>query len=259
MLKNYFWIISGKARLNIISFLLILFFTVIISCKKDPPLTTTGGVPNQVKIHLKHLVDNNPIAYDTIQFVNAAGNHFSVERLNYYLSNITFNTSDGRQFIDHNVHYVDGRDSTTLTITISNPGTGHVVSFSALLGVPSERDTFGLLPNTMANQNMFWPENLGGGYHFMKMEGSFTSGITSYGYAMHLGKPGFQSLLQGNAEIYLNGVSHELDFNMNMNEIFKNPYTYDLDLDGNYTMGDTLWMRRISNNDCDMCSIILTR
>jgi hypothetical protein len=46
-----------------------------------------------------------------------------------------------------------------------------------------------LLSTTLDNLNMAWPTAMGGGYHFLKMEGHYLDSLnTNQGYAIHIGK-----------------------------------------------------------------------
>ncbi|CAN5318618.1 hypothetical protein BH09BAC5_BH09BAC5_07930 [soil metagenome] len=244
--------LSKSKLVMLISYMTIVFLLFMMSCNKEE---VNYGGPDESHILIRHFVDNESMEFDTAKYYNAAGNNYAVENLNYYLSDLTFYTEDGRKIIDKRVHYINGRDSSTMSFYMKHTGIGHVTHFTAILGVSTDSNIFGILPPTQSNQNMLWPAIMGGGYHFMKFEGRFLSGSSYYGFAVHLGKNGFQSQIHGNTDFYLAGRSHQLDLNINMNEVFNNPYSYDLDIDGNYTMGDSTLMKRISNNSVDILSI----
>jgi hypothetical protein len=102
---------------------------------------------------------------------------------------------------------------------------------------------------------MAWPDMMGGGYHFMKLEGSYVDSTGTYGYAMHVGK---------NAYLVNCTMSHHFDLNtglnakelvMNVNEWFKNPAIYDFNVDGNYSMGVMAAMTKLKNNGTDIFTI----
>jgi hypothetical protein len=104
------------------------------------------------------------------------------------------------------------------------------------------------LPNTEDNIGMIWPEPMGGGYHFMKMEGKFRDSLGLVGYALHQGTN--LTGIEVSTPIRFNVDENPTGFQLTMdiNEWFTNPYDYDLEIDGNYTMGDTVSMKKIAAN-----------
>jgi hypothetical protein len=110
------------------------------------------------------------------------------------------------------------------------------------------------LDNTPENINMQWPEVIGGGYHFLKFEGRYLdSANINQGFTMHIGTndmPIQHQKIAINVEV-VESVSAELELKMNINEWFKNPYTYDFNKDGNYTMAIPELMVLLKNNGYD--------
>jgi hypothetical protein len=192
-------------------------------------------------------------------YVNDAGNPYMVDQLLYYVSDITFHKANGMSWTDPAVHYIDVRDPSTLSFDLAGVPAGQYSSCTMLLGVPISKNVAGGLPPTMENNYMVWPEIMGGGYHFMKFEGYFRADTVNYGFAVHLGKNGFQSQAYSPVSLQLTGAHHEARIDLNLNEFFRTPYTYNLDTDGNYTMGDSLLMKRISDNAMDAFSVIQTQ
>jgi len=161
--------LSGFAKI----WLLILFFTACSD--KDPPPTPGEG---KITFNFSHYNNNEPLQYDTMIYINAAGNHYLVNEIQYFISDVKLCRSDGTyQLIDQwkDIHYVD----TDLPETHS----WHV--FDPILPGDYERITFTFGITELKNQSlmfvnpperdMFWPEVLGGGYHYMKLNGKWLS------------------------------------------------------------------------------------
>ncbi|MBA3900642.1 MAG: hypothetical protein H0X62_10600, partial [Bacteroidetes bacterium] len=99
------------------------------------------------------------------------------------------------------------------------------------------------------------PEQMGGGYHFLKLEGRFQADNKVLGYAIHL----------GNNENLVNcKVLHsfdvklkyqEVNMEMNLNEWYRNPNVYDFNKDGNYSMSLMPAMKKISENGATVFTI----
>jgi hypothetical protein len=111
------------------------------------------------------------------------------------------------------------------------------------------------LPANTENISMVWPDAMGGGYHFMKMEGYFKDGTTTPGYAMHLGTNACKFNCKVYSSININNDTHNLNMEMNINEWYRNPQNFNFNTDGNYIMGNMPLMMKIVNNGFDVFKI----
>jgi hypothetical protein len=103
---------------------------------------------------------------------------------------------------------------------------------------------------------MAWPDAMGGGYHFMKLEGHYLDTVNvDKGYAIHLGKNENLVTAKVNSTLHQVYWDHRYTLYFDINEVFANPYTYNLNFDKNYTMSDSLAMLKIKNNMSDAFSI----
>lgn len=104
---------------------------------------------------------------------------------------------------------------------------------------------------------MAWPDAMGGGYHFMKMEGYFLdkSGLNKNGYAMHLGNNFNLIKVDINIPISITGETQNKTLTMNINEWYKNPSFYDFEIDGNYSMGVPNAMSKLAQNGKDVFTV----
>ena len=125
-------------------------------------------------LELTHAVGGTPLALGTdTPYVNAAGNHFGVTRLSYFLSDVTVTMADGSSVIAHEGHLVDEETAATKRYRLPQPGkAGALASVSLVIGLPPELNGAGAYPQAPESL-MEWPEMMGGGYHFMKQEGRF--------------------------------------------------------------------------------------
>ncbi len=128
-------------------------------------------------------------------------------------------------------------------------------SVTFYIGLDSLTNKTGILPNSLENINMAWPDMMGGGYHFMKMEGHFLDSTnTINGYAMHLGKNPNLVTININKQINLK-INQEKKLIMNINEWYKHPLIYDFNVDGNYSMSVMSAMMKLSKNGKDVFTI----
>ncbi|MBW7844565.1 MAG: hypothetical protein H3C45_02750 [Bacteroidia bacterium] len=231
-----------------------LFFTFIqVSCVHDEEIETQVRSGNLV-LHIAHQVGSTDVQFDTVIYTNKAGNEYTISRINYYLSNFVL-YNEGKIIYQTNTPvYVDARN-TPITIKLANIPEGKYDKISMLIGLDATTNIHGKIPDTDENIGMLWPESMGGGYHFLKLEGKFnTPDSVQRGYAVHVGLNPFiitQQPININVNITDKNTSN-LDLVMNMNEWYQNPYTYDLYTDGNYTMGDSITMFKIAENGKDV-------
>lgn len=241
-----------KKYLQIIFALTMLFS---YACKKntdEASPTKTGSLV--LKIDYK--VDNKSLLFDSIIYTNAAGNNYSISRLEYYLSGFVFESESGELISLDKAIYWDARNPNTFLL--SNIKLGNYKGLQFNIGLDANHNKSGAMESNPENLNMIWPDEMGGGYHFAKMEGRFVNtDKTEKGFAMHLGT---DKMLVLHNKIPVNLKINEttpdtLFLTMNVNEWFVNPNTYNFLLQGNYTMGNDSLMLMLKDNAKDIFKI----
>ena len=139
----------------------------------DPP--SEGSVMFQVRnvVGGDGKGDFEDLVLDQMGYTTEFGNTFSVSTLLYYISDIRFNRPDADPHVSSEVRLVDAGDPSTLSFMIEGVEAAHYHTISVTFGVPEEindNDLFerGVPPHVA----MEWPDNWGGGYHYMKLEGA---------------------------------------------------------------------------------------
>jgi hypothetical protein len=241
IMKKYSAILMG---------LLVVFYGCDKQKNTPPP---SSAIPLNISVQFK--VDQAPLVFDSMMYYNQAGNHYSIVSLLFYLSEFTLIRNDGSEFMLKEYQYVDAGDGSTTSFTINNVPRGCYTALHFNIGVDSLHNVENGLPINAENLSMDWPVVMGGGYHFLKHEGYFEDSSASYGYAMHLGTNACLVKIQLPVSICMteNAVSKNLV--MNVNEWFCNPYTYNLNIDGNNIMGNPSAMQKIAGNGSDVFTI----
>lgn len=236
--------------------LLLVNQVFFYSCKNDKEerdFLSTGNV----QLNITHEVDDVALLFDSLIYQNAAGNAFSVTRLQYYLSDAVLKTANGNTVFTKGFHYIDATRGDE-NITLQNIPAGIYTSIQFLIGLDSVTNQSYSLPNTLDNINMSWPDVMGGGYHFIKLEGQYlnTNGAPK-GYAVHLGTNA--ALVRHQPLNILLTVEQnktsQLTLAMNINAWYTQPYNFNFNTDGNYTMGIPELMQIIRNNGKDVFEI----
>jgi hypothetical protein len=229
--------------------ILSILSVILFSCKKDKEETIQ---PETVSVKLSFECDGASLVKDQFNYTNDAGNNYSVNRLQFYLSDFSFRKTDGTEVKSDEVFFIDFFENRNLTFNLKSIPKAQYDRIKCCIGLPPSLNITGGLPNTIDNSNMAWPDMMGGGYHFLKMEGQFKFAGNNYGYAIHLGKNPNLVRIESTGNFNLTGSQSLLSMKMNINEWFRTPHTYDLNTDGNYTMGTDSLMLKIAENGTDV-------
>lgn len=232
-------------------FMFMLAVTVLSACRKEKenviPVPTTGDVAVSVGYH----VDDKQLLFDSVMYTNAAGNIYSVTKVQYYLSRFRFYIGGSVKYSSDTIVYADAAQSTSFMFR-NLPAIAYD-SVSFYIGLDEAQNISNSLPATAENINMGWPDMMGGGYHFLKLEGHWVDTTGKLGYAMHIGKNGFlvRSSVKKNITVQ-GGKTSDMKLIMNINEWFESPHTYNMAKDGVYSMGNASLMKKLSENGVDV-------
>jgi hypothetical protein len=230
----------------------VMLLSSLTGCKKSE---TSTPVTNPTTVNLNFAVDNNTLKFDTLKYYNAAGNNYSVSGLTFYLSTFEFENAAGTVYRYSDVYLVDAKTKSNVSFSFADLPAGNYKRMKFLIGLDSLHNLDGALPNTVENANMVWPTYMGGGYHFMKLEGNFRDQGQTYGYAMHMGHNWTCVTVNLVKDFTLSAESAQVGLTMNINEWFQNPQVYDFNVDGNYSMTDSLAMTKLSQNGVDVFTL----
>ena len=129
----------------------------------------------RIEIHFTHTVDGNPVQLNKLIYTNAAGNQYQVDEIKYFISKLILLDEEGRsvKIVQNNgIHYVDCSLPNTLHWKIDDIPEGNYIAVSFVFGL-DESDN---ISNRFVNppeSNFSWPQPLGGGYHYMQINGFF--------------------------------------------------------------------------------------
>lgn len=252
--------------LNVILLLLIISFS---HCTKPEKF-------GKVSINIEHNVQGNAAVFDQMIYQNEAGNKFELSELQWFISDITFKSSEGNYMMGEetsgfadDIHYVDTDIPTTMSIEIDSVPLAKYESVQITFGINEEKNKDGLFTNT-PESNMFWPIVLGGGYHYMKFNGYFehsTQGRSPFNFHLGIGQErdtagnvtGFVQnfvvidLPLSGFDLTEAGISATLT--MNIEEWFKNPNTWDWEETGPSMMMNQALQKNARENAASVFSI----
>jgi hypothetical protein len=149
-------------------FFISILCILLISCDKYEKYGT-------IEIYFSHTVDENPIQFNQLIYKNAAGNQYQVNEVKYFISRIFLNDVDGKSFEikqGNGIHYVDCSLDKTLRLKIENIPQKNYVYISFIFGLDEDDNKSNRFVNS-PECNFSWPDALGGGYHYMQINGKF--------------------------------------------------------------------------------------
>jgi hypothetical protein len=256
----------------------VLLVLTTVSCRKNeaPAAATPHGA---IAFTVENRIEGEPVEFNQLIYTNAAGNNYMITDLMYFISDITCYRSDGsRCIINHprDIFYIDEKSEASRVLA---PGdevpTGDYDSITFVFGIPEAKNSSNRFVNP-PEVFMGWPVVLGGGYHYMMMNGKWTDpqGVMQP-FNLHLGRgqlyrgdsciidsiyafvPNcFTVSLPGSSFRISDGETAMFRLTMNIENWFDDPYVYDHNHWGGAIMQNQPAMQMARENGHDVFSIV---
>jgi hypothetical protein len=261
-------------RINVFAIFIVLA-SVLSGCRKDDN-NTPGPETDKasVMISFTHSVGNMDFIKDSLRYNNTAGNHYEVNDLQYFISDIILHKQDGGDVMitaDNGIHYVDIDLSGTLLWNVAQEiPTGEYSSVSFTFGINESKNKTGLFVNP-PERDMFWPEPMGGGYHYMKMNGQWVdtlNNLTPFNFHLGIGMMDngmggmdyiqnyFTVQVPNSAVTMQSGHVYKLGLKMNIASWFDTPNVWDWNVTGGQIMQKQWAMHMACENGVDAFSCL---
>lgn len=223
-----------------IALILSICITLIFACNDDDASSESD---TNIAFNMTHSWEEESVTntdFNTLKFANANGETMSITRLRYLISDVTFTKTSGERIVLDGYHLIDLSNPNTLnTDILGKVPSGSYSNVSFTFGFDNEDNyNTNYLDLNSASWNV--PAQLGGGYHYMQLEGKFIDATsTEKGYAYHairaVDNTGdsqkfedtFFTVNLGSATISKNAT---FSINMDIAAWFKNPNTWDLNV-----------------------------
>lgn len=228
-------------------FLKLLLLTILASfagCTEPSP--EPDQPYGKIMLRFSHYCDGQPLEFDQRKYVNEAGNEYMVNEIQYFISDVYLNRT-GSDYMIHawkDIHYIDSDIPSTQEWNVfDNIPEGAYSFIKFTFGIIEEKNIT-LMYTDPPESLMFWPKYLGGGYHYMKLNGKWLdpSGLERP-YNFHLGigqiydpdsgditgfiQNYFEVVVPASSFVIYPGETTTIDFVMHVDRWFKNPHTYD--------------------------------
>ena len=162
-------------------FLTLVFVVFIaISCKKPASY-------GDLSVNIGYSVNNKQLITDSLCYHNEAGNEFMITEIQWFVSKMELQNEQGEwillehrkadnlfSYATDRIFYIDTNLPESQTLQMALIPVGHYKTLRFTFGL-DEGDNLSGLFSDPPESNMFWPEPLGGGYHYMKLNGRFVN------------------------------------------------------------------------------------
>jgi hypothetical protein len=207
--------------LSSISALIVFVFSGCADDDKDDAGT--------ISVTLEHRSGGRDLVFNSNEYTNAVGNQYEVVTLEHITSDFRLMDADGGtvRIMDH--HYRNAERPATQKFTALKVPAGDYTALSFTFGIAGPNNMTGVLPNEADYNNMAWPDAIGGGYHYMKLEGNFVAGDEEGAFLVHTGPSGggdFSIDIQLPLTLPLDGDEWAVQLVMDVNEWFTGPNDY---------------------------------
>ncbi|MDR1793611.1 MAG: hypothetical protein LBR36_09300 [Bacteroidales bacterium] len=239
-------------------------------CKKEQKTTLT--------LHFTQCVDNQDIIFNTQYYSNAAGNEYLINELKYFISNISLRTNKKDVYIvlqdTSSIFYIDAEDKNTSQQIFSKlPVNQEITSVCFTFGLYAKDNISNLFLNPPQSQ-MAWSSVLGGGYHFLMLNGKFKQGDTILApLNIHLGRGQIYAPASDGSDSIVGFVDNdftveipcsftlspekkvEIELKMDVNKWFSGNNVYDFNVFGSHIMQNQNAMNCLKLNGLNAFSI----
>lgn len=248
-------------------FLILWLGLLCASCHKPE---STG----HLQIDFATEVDGASIRYDVLDYVNDAGNHYEVNEVRYFISRVKLQKADGTEVTiadNSGIHYYDSDISFTSNWLISDElPVGNYESISFVFGLDEVQNVTGYFVNP-PETNMAWPDPIGGGYHYMQINGKWVSSrsnLTPFCLHTGIGQTYQDGSITGFVQNYFtvtlpissfkikDSETSTLTLMMNVNNWFRDPYIYDFNEWGGTIMQNQAAQEVLKANGKNVFSVI---
>jgi len=227
----------------ILSFLVVV--TTITSCSTGNPEPEYQS--GKLKLEFAHYLNGQELIFDSLMYTNEAGNNYLVNEIQYFISDVTLHKNDGSKILLdgwEDIHYVDTDISESSTYSLADDiDIGDYKKISFTFGINEEKNNTLMFVNP-PKSFMFWPELLGGGYHYLKLNGKWINELQQVSpFNFHLGigqiYQSYPDSIIGFIQNYFNielpdyniiinnNETTTLQIIMNVENWFRTPNTYD--------------------------------
>ncbi len=176
-----------QSRSGYMLYVLFSALFIISGCREEEKQTAE----TTLKFSFRHSVDGLNLVTDEMKYSNAAENEYEVSEVMYFISDLKLYHQDGRVIAPadlDDIHYVDTNMPESFEWSVGKDiPEGNYDSLTFTFGISEAKNQSFMFVNP-PEVNMTWPELLGGGYHYLMLNGWWkNTGGNRLPFNFHLG------------------------------------------------------------------------
>lgn len=125
-----------------------------------------------LNVNIGYSINGKSLITDSLCYHNEAGNEFMITEIQWFISRLEFQNEQGQWIASDSVFYLDTNIPESQAMTFESIPTGAYKRVRFTFGLDESDNRSGRFSDP-PEANMFWPEQLGGGYHYMKLNGKY--------------------------------------------------------------------------------------
>ena len=151
--------------------LFILIITIFLTACEEKDKEKTG----KIDLQFTHRIDGKNLVLDQLIYTNAAGNTYQVNEVKYFISNM-YLLKKNNEWVkitqNEGIRYIDLAYPNSLIWNLTNIKEGDYKAISFVFGL-NETDNQSNRFVDAPEKDFFWPALLGGGYHYLQINGKW--------------------------------------------------------------------------------------
>lgn len=212
----------------------------------------------QTIITFEHYCDNKPIVLNTYNYTNEFNTPYQINQIQYFISDIAIH-ANGIWIYDSTSTYIDAEKEIPSIIIQTKKKKTQIDSIRFTFGLPKEHN----IPYQFVapeKAQMYWPEIMGSGYHYMKLNITYRNQEDSISlFNCHLGRSlnaatnivtnnDFTITLPCKFQITKQNPTYKCWIRMNVEKWFSEPFPIDFNKHTKGIMGKQEIMNEICTN-----------
>ena len=200
-------------------------------------------------MQINYLYNTQSVIFDSIKYVTCNQDTISFSTLEYIISNIKL-YSKGKVFLYKHSFYLNPKMKLNSFLIDSVL----VMTYDSMSLSIGDNHPYNALDINI--NNMIWPSMMGGGFHFLKLEGYYKKSCPITGYTMHSGgNPMLPIYYTSKLSMNIQNNNHVLTLNHSIDKWISGATCYKIS-NYNYSMGVDSLMHKININGSKVLSSV---
>lgn len=215
-----------------------------------------------LNVNIGYSINGKSLITDSLCYHNEVGNEFLITEIQWFISRLEFQNEQGQWIASDKTFYIDTNIPESQTLRIDSLPLGKYTKLRFTFGLDESDNRSGRFSDP-PEANMFWPEPLGGGYHYMKLNGKYldeNEELAPLNIHLGIGQNEDKTVFYQNyftVELPIDltiaeNAENQLDLVMVIDNWFRSPHVYDFNEYGSAIMQNQAAQQILKENGIDV-------